>query len=142
MNSCHYFYSPFLGKIQIMFSIHGFLMCISPAFFKSKLPKGRAIYLCFQYYPSTVYMLYTAVVQFSISGVKLQLPSCHRHVPIPYWLIFQVLYCLHEVLPRFALLVSFLGLHSSGCTCRVRYPNIKLVLTRAGYVSRVGHGII
>lgn len=81
-------------------------------------------------------MQYTAVVQFRVLGVKLQLASCHRHVQIPYWLVFQALCCLYGGLPHFALLICFLGLYSSACTCRGGYPNIKPVLTRAGYVIK------
>ena len=54
VNSClHYFYSTFLDKIHIIFS-YSVLQCISHLPYLSTSSEVRAVYLCFQYYPSTV----------------------------------------------------------------------------------------
>lgn len=57
------------GKIHIIFSIYCLLMYTSPDLFKHKLFEVRAIYLCFQYYPSTVCYI-QQVIQFSLEVVK------------------------------------------------------------------------
>lgn len=100
MLALFYFYSPFLGKIQIMFSMYSFLVCILPALFMYKLSKGPYAFVSNK--TPAQYMLETAVVQYSIS-VKLQLGSCHRHVQIPD--ISSPVSFLHEVLPHFAFLI-------------------------------------
>lgn len=84
-------------------------------------------------------MLDVAEAQFSTAGVKWQLASCHRHVQIPCISLFQVLYCLNELLSHFALLISWV--FNVQAVLAELGTIAKLVLPRAGSESRVGHGI-